>query len=108
MLTFESDAAEEPAVRLHLRRFGYPPDLMGLTYEGGPDQQFVGDKEVTITEADDATAIAWAFAPDNLIVVSSPAANATGVLSDFLDQLVPATSVEMQRLCTSVGARDCI
>ncbi len=106
-LVLTYDSSSQPTVQLHLRRVGYPPALSDLTYDGEADRPTIGDKQVTITTTDDTSAIAWSFEPDNLIVVSSPDADATSVLSGFIDQLAPAAAGEIDRLCDSVGATDC-
>lgn len=107
VLTYAAGSPDAPTVRLHLRRIGFPPELASLSYDGGPEMQTVDDKQVTITRADDMSAIAWSFPPDHLIVLSSQHADATDVLTEFLDELIPATTVDLRRACASVGTPDC-
>ncbi len=58
-------------VTIHLRRFGYPPELVGLRFDGETNRGTLDDERVSITDTPGGRSIAWSFAPDNVIVVSA-------------------------------------
>ena len=59
------------SVTIHVRRFGYPPELVGLRFDGEANLRTLGDKRVLIPDTPDGRCIAWSFAPDKPIAVSA-------------------------------------
>ena len=102
VLTFSGTQSD--TVTIHLRRFGYPPELVRLRFDGETNRGTLGDKRVSITDTPGGRSIAWSFAPDNVIVVSASPTTPDGVVEEFVRALEPVSGSELAAAWASVGA----
>ena len=63
----------------------------------------LGDKRVSITDTPGGRSIAWSFAPDNPIAVSTSPTTPDGVVEEFVRALEPVSGSELAAACDSVG-----
>jgi len=103
LLTYSGSQSD--TVTVHLRRFGFPPELVGLRFDGEANREPLGDKQVSITDTPGGRSIGWSFAPDNLIVVSGTNTTPDGVVEEFVRALEQVSASELETACASISAK---